>query len=185
MTTDDLSVTADVHWYLWAPETAAAHDEIVSAVADFEAPDTNADRYDETWLKRDALDAYPRILTYIAIRGGLVEGFYSLMKTQVAVTEPRRSLFSRTSGRDQLRQATLITAIARRREGRLSGRDLLIHAIGTALDDPQSVALLVEPRNDRVAAMWGQNGFRQVGGGETGRLLWLPISVPTEDKGFG
>jgi hypothetical protein len=179
MAITDLSPTADLRWYLWNPTTAAEHSEIVSAVEGFEASDTVlADQDTKTWLKSDALNAYPRVVTYVAVRDGLVEGFFALTSVQVALTMPRRPLFSRSRDRDSLQEAVLIAAMGRRHGASLSDRDILLQIIGIVLNDaqwPGAVALFTMSDNSAFTESLKQNHFQSISGSGSSRLFWFPL----------
>lgn len=179
MAIPDLSPTADLRWYPWNPTTAAEHNEIVSALEDFDASDAALGHQDtKTWLRSEALSAYPRVVTYVAVRDGLVEGFFALTSTQIALTTPRRPLFSRWRDHESIQEAVLIAAIGRRRRASLSDRDIFLQIIGTVLSDaqwPEAIALFTISDSPAFTETLKRNHFQELPGSGASGLFWFPL----------
>jgi hypothetical protein len=96
---------------------------------------------------------YRSSVTKLMIVDGVLEGFYSLAASRVELrTSDRRDI-----GEHPVQPAALVTWLAKRTRARVDGKQLLLHAVGTALkvgEDMGVVAIVLDPYNEAAAHVW-------------------------------
>ncbi len=157
-------------WHRWSPANARniAYADIARGVAAFEPLDLRAGRAAAAWLKNEALANHPATLTYVLVRDGLVEGFFAICSSAVTLKEShRRELaavheshaFASTQG------ASMLVWLAKHREARSPGEEILDYAISIALDVAKrqgTLTFVIDPFDEQTAQMlMDRYGFKR------------------------
>jgi hypothetical protein len=180
---DDVPAALPGEILLWTPATAAERAAAPAAVQGFESLDTSAGRAAAAWLRDEALENDPATKTYLVFSEGRVEGFFACCGGAVLLTvEDAAGL--RVPHYEDL-PAWILAWIARRRDGTVSGLQLMLTAYGLAREHARSlglVALALDPLDDDVAALWRKApySFQTCIPKRRGRRarLWLPLETP-------
>jgi hypothetical protein len=150
--------------------------ELQVALDDFDAGERTAALAAAGWLRTKAVDSYQTSRTRLLIAEHRIAGFYSLAAAQVELSQRDR----RRAGFDPVRvPAALVTWIAKDKRAGIDGKELLMHAAGTArrAAELQATAVLVlDPFDEQTATMWRKRfGFRASAGKSKPKRLWLPL----------
>ncbi len=144
-------------WVRWTPDRAERDPELCDAVASFHPVDSEKARQAgeaaATWLRERALLDYRSTVTRLLILDGVLEGFYSLTSSQVELRTSHR----KDMGQHPIQPAALVTWLAKRDGAKITGMQLLAHAVGTALrvsDHMGVVALVLDPYDEAAADVW-------------------------------
>jgi hypothetical protein len=148
-------------WVRWTPEVAEQHPNIADAVADFRAKGTERGKEAALaatrWLRERSLPNYRTTVTWLMLNPAedFVEGYYSLASAQVELrTDHRKAL---ESSEYPIQPAALITWIAKDERTRITGKQILAHAVGIAVKVAQLqgvVAIVLDPFDDETAKIW-------------------------------
>jgi hypothetical protein len=177
-------------WHRWSPRVAEDESlvHVAHAVAAFEPVDNPAGRESAAWLKNEALQHFPSVITHIALKDGLVQGFYAIKGAEVRLSqrERRRLLRSGAESVAAFQPASLITRVGLHRDATLPFRYVLLHAVSTAVQVRElqgNIALLLDPFDSDVAQrLQREYGFRIAYADDSASTprLWLPL--PESDQ---
>lgn len=144
-------------WVRWDRSTKG-DEELAQKVDEFEAVDVPAGVVAARWLREDALDNDGMTKTWLLVTDERVEGFIATCYGSVELTGGGRKRLP-VPGRLHRSQAPafLVCWVAKHRESPISGRQLMLTAVGLAREAKRNsglVALAIDPHDDEVAAMW-------------------------------
>ena len=173
-------------WVPWDPDRAFGDERLAKAVSEFEPVPAPAGWAAARWLKEDALANHGLTVTYLALIGLRVEGFYAMCAGEIELASDQR----KTLGYDHPRQGVaLVVWLARRNDGRLSGLELLAHAFVRAklVAELQGLAgIAVDPFDAETAAVWRAAPYRFLKTRTTLpnglKRLWRPLSATTPPR---
>lgn len=169
-------------WVPWDPERAFGDERLARAVSEFEPVPSPAGWAAERWLKEDALANHGLTVTYLALVGLRVEGFYAMCAGEVELPSEQRNELGFAHPRQGV---ALVVWLARREGGRISGEELLAHAYFRAKLVAQLhglAGIAVDPFDVATEGVWRSppyefmrsrtklpNGLRR---------LWAPLLSP-------
>lgn len=169
-------------WVGW-DHTAKEDYELTQKVEDFEPLEHPAGIEAARWLKEDALDNDGMSRTRLLVTDERVEGFISTCYGTVELTGGGKKRLP-VPGRLQRTQAPafIVCWVARHRDSLISGKQLMLTAVGLAREAKRLgglVALALDPHDEEVAMLWQREPwyFRKCKGkeGERPPRLYIPI----------
>jgi ribosomal protein S18 acetylase RimI-like enzyme len=167
---------------------AAERDAWMQLVDDFDPGPSEAGKTAVERLRDEVAGGTITLDTQVLRTDHKLLGFYSVEHARVDLTsrnwpfvELRRKLFGQQR---EPQPGLIISSIVRSHsEPAGFGRNLVNHAIGLALSDPEIVALFVSPANPEVARLWQDRySFRieHEADPSTNEMLWLPVNPAPE-----
>jgi hypothetical protein len=169
-------------WVRW-DHTTKEDSELAQKVEEFEPVEHPAGIEAARWLKDDALDNDGMSKTRLLVTDERVEGFISTCFGTVELTGGGKKRLP-VPGRLQRTQAPafIVCWVARHRDSLISGKQLMLTAVGLAREAKHLgglVALALDPHDEEVAMVWQRQPwyFRRCKEGKGGRStrLYIPI----------
>lgn len=168
-------------WIPWDPERAFGDERLARAVSEFEPVSTPAGRAAALWLREDALANHGLTITYLALVGLRVEGFYAMCAGEVELPTSQRKAFGLSHPHQGV---ALVVWLARREGGQLSGPEILAHAFMRArlVASLQGLAgIAVDPFDTATAEVWRSPPYEFLKSQTTLpnglKRLWRPLST--------
>jgi ribosomal protein S18 acetylase RimI-like enzyme len=167
---------------------AAEREKWIQLIDGFDPGPSEAGGTAVKWLRDAVCSGTITLNTQVLCTDHKLLGFYSVEHALVDLTprnwplvELRRKLFGQQS---EPQPGLIISSIVRSHsEPSGFGRNLVNHAIGLALSNPEIVALFVSPANPKVARLWQDRySFRieHEADPSTNEMLWLPVNPAPE-----
>jgi hypothetical protein len=177
---------AESLWCRWPPaeDDEVEYAKVLRAVSEFEPLENDAGREAAQWLKEKALLNHPATLTYLLLCDERVEGFFAICSASVELTQSHRKKLASNHGGDHLlptQGASLVTWLAKHREGRATGRQIMAHGVSIAREVAGlqgNLAFVLDPFDDKTKAMWEEKfKFKKskTKMGEGPHRLWAPL----------
>ena len=185
---DETEKGVNVGWYRWTPEHASnpIYADIAEAVRTFEPIAMPAGHAAAAWLKDEALEQYPGVVTYLQIGNDRLEGFVALQAGSVRLTNSDRRKIGGHSwvGGESTQGATYLRWIARHRDAAVTGESLFAFAVALAVEAGEkigSVALVLDVHDEAEAQLWQQRySFLRENQRDSSRL-WIPTIQLSQD----
>jgi hypothetical protein len=174
----------DGEWVLVSGDRLAVDWELKLAIERFRPPRHPAADRAAAWLLNDGLAQAGLVATYVYMSHlGEIEGFYAIRMSEAELRQKDRKRLGATH---PSQGAILIVWMCKAAGGRLTGQELLLHAVGTARIAAKTAGaamIALDAFDAEVDRMWRERfGFRRSSTalpgerGEAGlRRLWIPI----------
>jgi hypothetical protein len=176
-------------WFRWTPENAGSplYRDLEDAISKFESLETPAGEASARWLRNDALSDYPSTITHVLKVEDQVDGFFAISSDRIELKkDDRKRLPHRESSPipSPFQGASLISWIARHREGTTYGQEIMLYAISIALKVARlqgTPVVVLDPLDkatepETTQRLMDRYSFRSAAAPDGGGVrLWLPL----------
>ena len=173
---------AEDEWVHLTSEQLEADPALADSIARFQAPPSRAGQAAGHWLRDSALNQAGSIATYVLVRNGGLEAFYSLGMSEVELRSQHRK---KLSGSHPRQGAVLILWLARAAEADCGAETSLKHAVGMSQIGARQIgaaAIALDPFDAGTEQFWRERfGFRasltrrRDADGKERPRLWMPL----------